>query len=1545
MIDPKAFQRALLPADQGSLPSPAKIYSKAINLLGRKFEASRAVLFTTQKGRAGAKATYEYCVEGAKSIIGSTFPWTNALFTRELLQAQQPHSYRYIGPDNSLAGFDIMTEWGARSLLCMPLRLNDSVIGIVCLQQCDRERVWSAEESLAFGAAIEELSNAVAIVRPYIELRKQFDRYLIVNELSRQLTLVTNVSDLFHTLVTQLRKILDFNFAMLNLIDETTGRLHLIEQARYNTGRFGFGQFLPPGYSIPGWCIANRRPLIIRNLAGEASLRVRREWLEAGLSGCAAFPLVFNDELAGALLFFTRSKTNFDESELQILHQAVEQVSAAVHRIRTIDQLMKNAGADVQAARREELIKRISKAIGSHLDYDLVLQHAVNELGRYLAVSRCYIVLANSEDETDSVIFEYRASDTSPLTGLPYPVRANLAMAQASRSGEPVMFVEAQSDDALKPLEGFLQKNEVRSLLCHLIAAHSERQAFICLEQCDRTRTWTEDERSLVVTISQELAIALEQAELVARLKAQADREALLNRITAAIRGSLDPQQILQTTVEELGEKLGVERCFIGLVDFKDEQVVIRNEYCAAGIEPLSGRAFDQKLFSESYDWSESGQIIAVDDVMADEQMREATIMPSNVRSIVYVPVHADKRLIAVIGLGQTRTTRRWKNEEMTFMHAVADQVAVAISQARLLEQSKAQAEREALLNQIFKSLADTLDQGEIMEKVAMQLGQSLAVDRCTVSLFDPETERWLGIQSEYLAPDITSIKHDKQLLRPTVSQWLSENQRPLVVDEAENYPFKDGNDKLEKYNIQSLLLVPVTRSGRLTGTIALHQCKYTRRWQEAEIDLMRSVAAQVAVAIDNAYLFQRVMESQQHWQRTFDSMTDGVALLSPESKVICANHALLQLYGGRHWEEIVGRESVELFPVAPGGGPGFDPVKEAHNTRASVQVEITDLHNRILRQNIDPILDENGAISGLILVIRDVTKERRAEQETAQRNRELSALNAISEEITKSLEIDKIIISAFGKAVEVMTADTGLIMLLDEAQETLRPVAYHGQLPEIVVGMLTNMRYRPGIQRGADFKETYVIEDLADESQAPDAVFVEISQRLGLRSALITSLQSKNRTLGLLMVAYQRERQFSSHETQLVTAIGRQVGVAIENARLITSLQDALQELREANRLKDEFLATLSHELRTPLTSIRGWAEILAEREDNDEEMMMGLKAVLNNAESLQQLINDLLELSRIENRVLKLDLEPTDVNLVVMSAVQTVKQMADNRDVRIDQLLAKDLPLINADGNRLQQVFWNLLSNSIKFSRRGGFVRIATESRDGMIEVRVEDDGIGIDPTFLPLVFERFRQADSSSTRRYGGLGIGLSLVKSLVEVHGGEVKAESAGKDQGSTFIVNLPVPQRAPLKVKLPGDEAEKQLRQPAGGSGELKQQALIIEDLEDNLRVLSSIIERMGYEVLTARNTEAGLRMAERYVPKLILIDINMPGRSPFEILASLKGRPDLAVTPVLAVSGFSFDSERQQVLSAGFAGLITKPFRRSELTALVRNLVSTPEGV
>ncbi len=334
-----------------------------------------------------------------------------------------------------------------------------------------------------------------------------------------------------------------------------------------------------------------------------------------------------------------------------------------------------------------------------------------------------------------------------------------------------------------------------------------------------------------------------------------------------------------------------------------------------------------------------------------------------------------------------------------------------------------------------------------------------------------------------------------------------------------------------------------------------------------------------------------------------------------------------------------------------------------------------------------------------------------------------------------------------------------------------------------------------------------------ADVAAHPLAAGIRgLIERTRLKSMVAVPVMHQGRVVGSISGHQTRARRdWSEDDVDLLVAVATHLGATLENARLIA-------ELREANRLKDQFLATLSHELRTPLTAINGWVEMLSEREADgrDGDLADGIRAISSSATSLTQLINDLLDLSRIQRGVLRLHRDLLDVNELVRTAERTVRQTALARRLELRLELAERLPPTVADAQRFQQILWNLLSNSIKFTPKGGRVVVRTRpagrdeasdaaaaaaaggdgdgetaaARTRWVEVEVEDTGQGIPPDFMPHIWERFRQADSTATRRHGGLGIGLSLVKELVEAHGGQIEAESE-QGRGSRFTVRLPV----------------------------------------------------------------------------------------------------------------------------------------------------------
>jgi CheY-like chemotaxis protein len=375
---------------------------------------------------------------------------------------------------------------------------------------------------------------------------------------------------------------------------------------------------------------------------------------------------------------------------------------------------------------------------------------------------------------------------------------------------------------------------------------------------------------------------------------------------------------------------------------------------------------------------------------------------------------------------------------------------------------------------------------------------------------------------------------------------------------------------------------------------------------------------------------------------------------------------------------------------------------------------------------------------------------------------------------------------------------------------------------------------------------------------------------------------------------------------------------------------------------MKDEFLANLSHELRTPLNAILGWSQILRPHGQRDAEIAEGLSVIERNARVQTQLIEDLLDMSRIISGKIRLDVQQVNIQEVVNAAVDSVRHSADAKGIRLQVLLDPLAGPVRGDPGRLQQCFWNLLSNAIKFTSKGGKVQVTLERVNSHLEVCVIDNGQGIKPEFLPHVFERFRQADASTNRRYGGLGLGLSIVKHLVELHGGTIRAKSAGEGCGATFCIELPI---TVVETQKPGTRhpGSYTLESPAAEYPSLAGLTILaVDDEPDGRELIKRVLEDCGAKVVLAASAQEGLSMVLSERPDLIISDIGMPEEDGYEFMKKVRAlRPeDGGRTPAAALTAFARAEDRTRALRAGYQTHVSKPVEPTELTAVAASLAN-----
>jgi signal transduction histidine kinase/DNA-binding response OmpR family regulator len=409
----------------------------------------------------------------------------------------------------------------------------------------------------------------------------------------------------------------------------------------------------------------------------------------------------------------------------------------------------------------------------------------------------------------------------------------------------------------------------------------------------------------------------------------------------------------------------------------------------------------------------------------------------------------------------------------------------------------------------------------------------------------------------------------------------------------------------------------------------------------------------------------------------------------------------------------------------------------------------------------------------------------------------------------------------------------------------------------------------------------------------------------------------------------------FTGDDEALLVQLAQMASIAIENT--------FYAEEREANRIKDEFLSTLSHELRTPLNAILGWTQLLRSGPAGGldmEEVSHAIEVIERNAKAQAKLVEDLLDVSRVTTGKIRLNLRPLNLWQVIVTAVDAVRPVAEAKQIAVELEQATEDHRVSGDPDRLQQVTWNLLSNAVKFTPPGGSVQVRLERAGGNLRMRVSDTGQGISASFLPYVFDRFRQADATSTRAHGGLGIGLTIVRHIVEMHGGSVHAESAGEGQGSTFTIEIAAIADQHGRDKA-DPRAEAVWKEHSGAPAELRGvRVMIVDDEADAREVVSEILRRAQAEVVVAENVQEALASLTHSRPDVLISDIAMPGQDGYDLIRLIREIPGAGedALPAIALTAYAREEDRLRSISAGFQAHLSKPVAPTELVAAVAHL-------
>lgn len=853
---------------------------------------------------------------------------------------------------------------------------------------------------------------------------------------------------------------------------------------------------------------------------------------------------------------------------------------------------------------------------------------------------------------------------------------------------------------------------------------------------------------------------------------------------------------------------------------------------------------------------------------------------------------------------------------------------------------------RQRFLVELSDALRPLSDERQIATACARLLCEHLVASRCAYGYLSDDGS-WLHIMGDYTCgvPSMVGRYQIEDFGEEFVEAMKGSGA--LVVDDLSSKMSSTNLARLVKLEIGAVVAVPLHKEKRLVALLAVHQ-NTPRHWMETEVELIRLVANRCWESLERSRV-ANVLQSNEARYRFLAELAELARTSTDAEQIIrsvTARLARQMLVTHCAYADV--QDDGEHFTIRYDyAAPGVASIAG------------------------DYVLSSFGErIAGLLrtgrsIVIRDVRRDFAADAEaflalgvqaticcSLIREGHLVALMAVHQAEPRAwTEAEITLVEAAVERSWTYIERASAIKALTESEARFRELA--DVLPQIIWTALPDGRvdyFNRFWYQYTGLDGSTPLDGQWRAAAHPEDVEInfadwEVAIREGAPYQGVCRLRRQD---GSYRWHTGRSIPIRDEAGRIVRWLGTNIDdhdhriLYEQNQQLLASERSARAEAERASQVKDEFLATLSHELRTPLNAILGWAQVLTSS-SKPEDLAVGLGTIERNARSQAQIIEDLLDMSRIISGKVRLDIRRVDLPGIIQASIDTVLPAAQARGVRIvTEFDPLDHPL-DADPNRLQQVFWNLLSNSIKFTPRGGVVQVILRQPNSHVEVSVEDTGEGIAPDFLPHVFDRFRQQDASTTRKHGGLGLGLAIVKQLVELHGGSIKTESAGQGQGATFVVSLPL------------DVA------PGGSSGEVVPAALgssfsshlsdtrlslrgvkvlVVDDEEDARHLIRRLLEESEAKVCVAASTAEALSLFEAESPDVIISDIGMPGEDGYQLIRKLRqlGPEKGGGIPAIALTAYARSQDRIKAILAGFHLHMVKPVDAAELLTMVASL-------
>jgi PAS domain S-box-containing protein len=1002
--------------------------------------------------------------------------------------------------------------------------------------------------------------------------------------------------------------------------------------------------------------------------------------------------------------------------------------------------------------------------------------------------------------------------------------------------------------------------------------------------------------------------------------------------------------EIMQAVGAKIGTYLQITTCNFVDVDEVRGEVTVRYAWNSADVPSIRGTFRLMEYLSEEFEQaSRAGETVVVRDTQADLRTDGSAYAALSILAFVTVPFHRNGKWTHYLAITDS-CPRDWRTDELELIQELSNRIFPRLERAyaeAALRESEAK----------YRSLFESIDEGFCIVELMFD-AEEKPIDYRFIQA-NPAFFRLTGLPEDALG------KTARELVPDLEEFWFEVYGKVALTGEAVH--FENNSEPMNRW-----FDVHASRVGDAASRhVAIVFNNITERKQVEKIlrraaesnafrvslaDVLRPLANPVEVQAAasrvlgeylgaNRVAYFEVRGGDYVIERHYVS---GVAGLAGSYPIDSFGPKLLAAWRAGH------TVSVSDVAVDPDLSPAERSTYAAIQIGAYIGVPLVKGDEFVAGLAVH--MTEPRAWTPDEVALTEEVAERtwaavdraRAEALIASDLQDMQLLRELGARLVTEGDIQTLYQEIMSAAIGLTRADAGTVQIFDEATQDLVLLATQGFEQNIIkhfyrVNASSNTPCGIALRNG---DRSFVDFDVPESEDLDGSMrmHVEAGYLCGQSTPLTTRL---GKLIGMVSTHWREHHRPSDRELRFLDLLARQAAdlieqrqTAAEREQLLAREQAARAEADRANRIKDEFLAVLSHELRSPLNPILGWSKLLQNGKLDAAKTQQALQTIERNAQLQSELIEDLLNVSRILQGKLNLNVSSINLVSVIRAAMETVRLAAEAKSIKIEASLEPDVGLVSGDSTRLQQVIWNLLSNAVKFTPSGGQVNIRLERLDSCAQITVSDTGQGIEPDFLPYVFDYFRQSDATTTRKFGGLGLGLAIVRHLVELHGGTVGAESSGIGMGATFTVRLPL---MPVQVTL---------NQPSQSSPSADLngiQVLIVDDEPDSRDFVAFVLEQARANVLTATTADEALTMLKQSKPNVLLSDIGMPDMDGYMLMQQVRALPleQGGQIPAIAITAYAGEFNQQQALQAGFQQHVSKPVEPEKLIQVISSLIKS----